>query len=266
MNRSKFLTLAFAALAFASCGNKAENQTQGNDSLNIADTETVATLSSETQSTIDALIANFKSSVENNDANTLSTTLADMQVVYKNLVDNGKLEEAKSYGTSIQEFINEHTNEVKAMAEGNSTITSLVEGVKNLPTSAAATAEEAKQAIVNDVVNMASPAVAKGSTVVNAVKETADAVKNAPEAAKATAEQVAKTAVDNAKTAAQNKVDAAKTSAQAKVEAEKAKIEAEKAKAKASVANKATSVANKANSILDKAKAGINSAVQGTAN
>lgn len=61
---------------------------------------------------------------------------------------------------------------------------SLVNGIINLPTSAAATAEDAKAAITSDVVKLASPAIAKGETVVETAKAAAKMVKNAPEAVK----------------------------------------------------------------------------------
>ena len=113
------------------------------------------------QPTVEALISNFNQNVDKNDANALATTLADMQVVYKNLVDEGKLEEAKTYGQAIQKYASKHANELKAMAEGNNNIPSFVEGVKNLPVSAETTIEEAKQAVMSTVVSKASPEIAK---------------------------------------------------------------------------------------------------------
>lgn len=112
------------------------------------------------QPTLEALISNFNQNVDKNDANALATTLADMQVVYKNLVDEVKLEEAKTYGQAIQKYVSEHANELQAMAEVNN-IPSLVEGVKNLPVSAETTIEEAKQAVISTVVSKASPEIAK---------------------------------------------------------------------------------------------------------
>ena len=113
------------------------------------------------QPTLEALSSNFNQNVDKNDANALATTLADMQVVYKSLVDEGKLEEAKTYGQAIQKYVSKHTNELQAMAEGNNNIPSLVEGVKNLPVSAETTIEEAKQAVISTVVSKASPEIAK---------------------------------------------------------------------------------------------------------
>lgn len=161
MKKSHFLTIAFAALAMVSCGNKNDNANNTEDSTTIEEDSTIVSgVSQELQPTLEALISNFNQNVDKNDANALATTLADMQVVYKNLVDEGKLEEAKTYGQAIQKYVSEHANELQAMAEGNN-IPSLVEGVKNLPVSAETTIEEAKQAVISTVVSKASPEIAK---------------------------------------------------------------------------------------------------------
>lgn len=91
----------------------------------------------------------------------LPLPLPTCRSVYKSLVDEGKLEEAKTYGQAIQKYVSKHTNELQAMAEGNNNIPSLVEGVKNLPVSAETTIEEAKQAVISTVVSKASPEIAK---------------------------------------------------------------------------------------------------------
>lgn len=162
MKKSHFLTIAFAALAMVSCGNKNDNANNTEDSTTVEEDSTIVScVSQELQSTLEALISTFNQNVEKNDANALATTLADMQVVYKNLVDEGKLEEAKTYGQAIQKYVSEHASELQAMAEGNNNIPSLVEGVKNLPVSAETTIEEAKQAVISTVVSKASPEIAK---------------------------------------------------------------------------------------------------------
>lgn len=161
MKKSHFLTIAFAALAMVSCGNKNDNANNTEDSTTVEDSTIVSGVSKELQPTVEALISNFNQNVDKNDANALATTLADMQVVYKHLVDEGKLEEAKTYGQAIQKYVSEHANELKAMAEGNNNIPSFVEGVKNLPVSAETTIEEAKEAVMSTVVSKASPEIAK---------------------------------------------------------------------------------------------------------
>lgn len=230
MKKSHFLTIAFAALAMVSCGNKNDNANNTEDSTTIEEDSTIVSgVSQELQPTLEALISNFNQNVDKNDANALTTTLADMQVVYKNLVDEGKLEEAKTYGQAIQKYVSEHASELQAMAEGNNNIPSLVEGVKNLPVSAEATIEEAKQAVISTVVSKASPEIAKGATILNNAQQAAEAVKNAPEAIKDAAETAAENTVNSAKA----KADNAKAAVEQEKATTKAAIERGKANAKA---------------------------------
>lgn len=229
MKKSHFLTIAFAALAMVSCGNKNDNANNTEDSTTIEEDSTIVSgVSQELQPTLEALISNFNQNVDKNDANALATTLADMQVVYKNLVDEGKLEEAKTYGQAIQKYVSEHANELQAMAEGNNTIPALVEGVKNLPVSAETTIEEAKQAVISTVVSKASPEIAKGASILNNAQQAAEAAKNAPEAIKNAAE----TAAENT---AKAKVQEKANNAKAKADNAKAAVEQEKATTKAAI-------------------------------
>jgi uncharacterized membrane protein YqiK len=230
MKKSHFLTIAFAALAMVSCGNKNDNANNTEDSTTIEEDSTIVSgVSQELQPTLEALISNFNQNVDKNDANALATTLADMQVVYKNLVDEGKLEEAKTYGQAIQKYVSEHANELQAMAEGNNNIPSLVEGVKNLPVSAETTIEEAKQAVISTVVSKASPEIAKGASILNNAQQAAEAAKNAPEAIKNAAETAAENTVNSAKA----KADNAKAAVEQEKATTKAAIERGKANAKA---------------------------------
>ena len=230
MKKSHFLTIAFAALAMVSCGNKNDNANNTEDSTTIEEDSTIVSgVSQELQPTVEALISNFNQNVDKNDANALATTLADMQVVYKNLVDEGKLEEAKTYGQAIQKYVSEHANELQAMAEGNNNIPSLVEGVKNLPVSAETTIEEAKQAVISTVVSKASPEIAKGASILNNAQQAAEAAKNAPEAIKNAAETAAENTVNSAKA----KADNAKAAVEQEKATTKAAIERGKANAKA---------------------------------
>ena len=270
-----FILAAAIALTLASCGNK----TQGNaaDADSSAATENVdsasasaentegedaseAALSDDSKATITNLGSQLQKAIATKDSKATITTLANLQTIYKNLVAQGKLDEAKAYGSSIKKLISENAESIKNVAEGNTTILQLIDGVKNLPTSAATTADQAKAAISNDVTNLASPVIAKGQTALATAKAAEEAIKNAPAAAKTAAEAAANKAVNDAKTAAENKVNsevqkanskataaanAAKAKAEAKVNEAKAKNEAAKAKAAAKV-NEAKQKANDA--------------------
>lgn len=196
-----FLFAAAIALTLASCGNKAQNAESQADSTTVAvdsATEDVV-LSEETQATVEKLTAELTKAIEAKDGKTISATLTSLQETYKQLVEAGKLDEAKSYGAAIQKLVNEKADEIKSAAAGDvSAISSLVESVKNLPTSAESTAEDVKSAAEN----VANAAVNEAKTAAeNKVKEV---------------DEAAKKAVDDAKTKATDKVNEAKQKAKDK--------------------------------------------------
>ena len=250
---------AALALTFSSCGNKTQNAAANADSAAVvANEEGGAELSADDQTTIDNLTAELQKAIDAKDAKTTISVLANLQTIYKNLAEEGKLEEAKAYGSAIKKLVNDNAESLKTIASGNSTVESLVNGIINLPTSAAATAEDAKAAITSDVVKLASPAIAKGETVVETAKAAAEMVKNAAEnAAKSavnnaasTAENAAKTAVDDAAA----KANAAAAEGKKKLE-EKRNADRQKAAEKVNEANKkANEAVNKA---ADKALKGL---------
>lgn len=235
MKKIALMALTVIAFTFASCGNKTANNTTATDS------DSVAVLSDTAQATVNNLTGELQKALNAKDSQGTIVSLANLETIYKNLVDAGKLDEAKTYGTAIKEFINNNAETIKTVAAGNTTIASLVEGIKNLPTTATATAEEAKSAVATDVVNLASPTIAKGVTAVATAEAAAEAVKNAPATVKEAATAAANTAVESAKTAAENKANEAVTNAQNKANEEVNKA-AEKANKKV---NEATSKALK---------------------
>ncbi len=249
--KKAFIFAAALALTFSSCGNKTQNTAANADSAAVvANEEGGAELSEDNKTTIDNLTAELQKAIDVKDAKTTISVLANLQTIYKNLAEEGKLEEAKAYGSAIKKFVNDNAESLKTIASGNSTVESLVNGIINLPTSAAATAEDAKAAITSDVVKLASPAIAKGETVVETAKAAAEMVKNAPEAVKNAAENAAKAAVDDAATKASN----AAAEGKKKLE-EKRNAERQKAAEKVNEANKKANEA--VNKVADKALKGL---------
>ena len=249
--KKAFIFAAALALTFSSCGNKTQNTVANADSAAVvANEEGGAELSEDNKTTIDNLTAELQKAIDVKDAKTTISVLANLQTIYKNLAEEGKLEEAKAYGSAIKKFVNDNAESLKTIASGNSTVESLVNGIINLPTSAAATAEDAKAAITSDVVQLASPAIAKGETVVETAKAAAEMVKNAPEAVKNAAENAAKAAVDDAATKASN----AAAEGKKKLE-EKRNAERQKAAEKVNEANKKANEA--VNKVADKALKGL---------
>ncbi len=248
---------AALALTFSSCGNKTQNTAANADSAAVvANEEGGAELSADDQTTIDNLTAELQKAIDAKDAKTTISVLANLQTIYKNLAEEGKLEEAKAYGSAIKKLVNDNAESLKTIASGNSTVESLVNGIINLPTSAAATAEDAKAAITSDVVKLASPAIAKGETVVETAKAAAEMVKNAPEAVKNAAE-AAKSAVNNAASTAENAAKTAVDDAAAKANAAaaegKKKLEEKRNADRQKAAEKVNEANKKANEAVNKA-------------
>lgn len=213
-----FIFAAALALTFTSCGNKAQNNQANADSTEVIDTaatadEAATALSSESQATIDNLTAELQKAVNAKDAKSTIATLANLETIYKNLVEAGKLEEAKAYGSAIKKFLNDNAESIKNVASGNTTVASLVNGIASLPTSAATTADEAKKAVASDIVNLASPTIAKGATAVATAKAAAEAVENAPATVKAAASAAASTAAAAAEKKVSDEVDKGKEKA-----------------------------------------------------
>lgn len=257
-----FLFAAAIALTLASCGNKTQNGTAEADStatenVATADDENNPELTEEAQATIENMSTELQKAIDAKDSKAAISTLANLQTIYKNLVAQGKLDEAKAYGSAIKSLINKNADALKNVASGNTTIASLVDGIKNLPTSAETTAEQAKAAIGEDITSLASPAIAKGATAVATAKEAAEAIKNAPAAVKNAAENAANQAVSNAKSAAENKVNSEINKANQKATDA---VNQEKEKANKAVSDAKTKAANKVNEANQKANKAVNDA------
>ena len=183
------------AMAMASCGTKTPGNAADGDSTVYVDSTAEAgeagsaALSKDTEAKVENVTEQLLKAVEAKDSKAAAAALTAVQTTYKNLVAEGKLEEAKAYGQNIQQFVSQNAESIKAVAGGDVTLKQLVEGVKNLPTSASTTAEQA-----------------------------AAAVKNAPAAVKEAASNAVNNAVDGAKEAAGNAVNNAKNAAKAKAE------------------------------------------------
>lgn len=185
----KIVLFACAVFALASCGNKTADTEVKEDSVS---TELVETPSAE----------EVTSALETNDPSKIEVALTTAKDVYAKLVEEGKVEEAKKYALKIQEFIANNSESIKS-ASNNATIASLVDGIKNLPTSAEATAEDAVAAVKADA-----------KTIGDAAKGAAEtAATNAANSAKAAADAK----VNEAKSAAENKVNEAQQKAAGKV-------------------------------------------------
>lgn len=177
-----FITAMVAAAIMAtSCGNKTTANVNAEDSTSMVD----ATVSGSEDKVIDEMTKQ----IENGDAESLKTTIEGVSEEYAKLVEEGKLDEAKSYASKVKEFINTHSEELNTLTSGNVTITQLVNAVKNLPTDVKTTAEEAAAAVKTDAENVTK-------TVADDVKKEAQ---NKVDEAKSNAKDKASKAVNNSK-------------------------------------------------------------------
>lgn len=207
--------MAVAAFTFSSCGNKTENG-GATDSL---DNEVEATVdSAETaEAEVETVISNLAENLESGDKTAIETKVAEAQSKIAQLVQDGKLDEAKSYAEKIQNFVKE--NKEKLTATGSTLISSFVSSAEkldlnNIESSAkdwAATvksvAGEAGSKTISDVEGAAKGAVeAATGEAGQKVQEAAAKVQDA----KAKVED-AKAKVEDAKQKLQNAPEAAKT-------------------------------------------------------
>ncbi len=217
--KKAFLFAAAIALTMASCGNKTQQGTaaEGDSTAvenNEATTDGAATpLTGETQQTVEQITTQLQKAIEAKDSKAATTALTQLQTKYQELVNAGKLDEAKAYGEAIKKVVSDNAETLKNVASGNATVSSLIDGINSLPTAANTTAEQA-QAAAKAISN--APAAVKEAAA-NAANE---AVNNAKQAAKdKAAEEVQKAsnkasnAVDNAKQKANEKVEEAKQKA-----------------------------------------------------
>lgn len=250
MKKLVLVALAFLAVAVSSCNQKSNSASSENDSTAVVDAAT-AQLSGDNLATFKNLTGELLKDIQAKDFGKVISSLANLQVVYKNLVAAGKLDEALAFGSTVKNFIAQNEEQLKSFTAGNATVASLINGIKNLPTDAGTSAEAAKNAVSAAVTNFASPSLAKGATAVATAEAAAEAVKNAPEAVKNAVTNAGSSALSSSKDALQEKVNG------------------EVNKAAEQVSGKATEATQKANETVDKvnkAKEATGAAAEATKN
>lgn len=249
----------FAALTLASCGNSNKTAAPAADSTATDSIEQVDTtaLAPEAKTALSTLTATATEAIKNKDPKVLTTTLANLQATYAALVNAGKLDDAKTYGSAIKNFIVQNADAIKSVASGNATIASLIDGIKNLPTTAETTADQAKAAVASDVVSLASPYLQKAAATTATAEAAAAALKNAPTTVQEAAAAIAGNAKTAAETAAQNAVTSAENAAVSK--ANEAVTNAQN-KANEAVQKEQQKAAKKVNEAQKKANDAVNKA------
>lgn len=138
-----FITMmAFGALTLTSCNNSTKKATDNVDTTQVSNVEAASA---------DELISTLQEQLQSKDANALQATLATIQTKYAELLQSGKLEEAKAYLAKAQSFIKEHAEQITAVTGRNATITNLLNNIQNIPTSTEEVVDKVKESLQGNV-------------------------------------------------------------------------------------------------------------------
>lgn len=198
MKKVLFMMIAAAGLTLASCGNK----TDANASADSTATDSTAAAADSTKNdstisaiqagdakaapaTIDALTKEIQAKIASKDTQGLTTLLSNAKAKITELAKTNP-ELAKQYVSQLQQYVNQHAEEIKSIANGNATIVQAVDEVKNLNPEKVVTA--IASAATSDAKNIANNAASTvKNTAENAVNEKVNeatsAAKNAKDAA-----------------------------------------------------------------------------------
>lgn len=216
--------MAVAAISFSSCGNKTENGADVDSTAN--EVEAVADSVETAEAEVENVISDLAAGLESSDKATVETKVAEAQGKIAQLIEEGKLDQAKAYAEKIQNFIKE--NKDKLNATGSTLVSSFVSSAEKLDlnnieasakdwaSTVKAVAGDAGSKAVSDVEGAAKDAAQAvsgeaGQKVQDAVNKVEDA-KAKVDAAKAKAEEV-KQKIDNAPEAVKKAAEDAKNKA-----------------------------------------------------
>lgn len=210
-----FLFACVTVLTLVSCGNKTANN------VDEVDSTLGVTVSAGVQNAADSLISIVQEQIATGDVAKLQSVFGTVQSTYAQLVNEGKLEDAKKYASAIQTFVAENSDKLNTLVGNQTTVVALIESIKKLPTSSETTAEQAAAAVQADAKTIATSVETAAKDAVDAKVEDAKAAAAAKVAEK-TAPVVEK--VNEAKSAAdaaKNKVEEKKTQVKAVSDAAK---------------------------------------------
>ena len=193
MKKILLAVMAVAAISFTSCGNKTQ-QSEATDSTEV-------TINAEEEA--NAVIDNMKSFVAARDADKLAAALNQVKEMVGEFVLNNP-EAAMTYVTTVQNYLKENANQIKAVVNENADaasavavfmetepevmVSAIVEQVSNQ-------AKDTKDAAVDAATDVKDAAVDAAKQKVEEVNATA---KKQVEDTKAAAKQKANEAIDDA--------------------------------------------------------------------
>lgn len=201
MKKLLFTIAAIAVLVFVSCGSKSKTKTETAEPL----VDTTA-LAPDLKLGFDALSTQLTNALKSNDAESVTKALANLTAMYKTLANSGQLDELKRYGMLAKNLVEEYAGEIKNLATEIPAISKLYSNIEALPVSANTTLDEAKAAVSDEAISMASESFQKGAQAGATAEAAAEALKNAPAAAKETMNE----ALSDTKEAANDAANVAK--------------------------------------------------------
>ena len=203
MKKIMTLVIAAAAISLASCGGKTNSNTAELDSLA---TETVAEEEVAPAEQAGQVVALLQEQIKNADPEQIKAIGAQVAEKVAEFLAKGDEAAAKTYTETINKFIAENAEKLKAIG-ASTTISEALSNVENLPSSLL----EAATSAANGVAATATEQAEAAQQAVDAAKA---AVEAAPEAVKEAAKEAAKEAVDAAKAKGEEAAAAAQQKAQ----------------------------------------------------
>jgi len=217
MKKIMTLVIAAAAISLASCGGKTNSNTAELDSLT---TETVAEEEVAPAEQAGQVVALLQEQIKNADPEQIKAIGAQVAEKVAEFLAKGDEAAAKTYTETINKFIAENAEKLKAIG-ASTTISEALSNVENLPSSlleAATSAANGVAATATEQAEAAQQAVDAAKAAVEAAPEAVkEAAKGAVDAAKAKGEEAAAAAQQKAQEQANKAIDDAAAAAKKKL-------------------------------------------------
>ncbi|MBR1791558.1 MAG: hypothetical protein IJ754_07385 [Bacteroidaceae bacterium] len=217
MKKIMTLVIAAAAISLASCGGKTNSNTAELDSLT---TETVAEEEVAPAEQAGQVVALLQEQIKNADPEQIKAIGAQVAEKVAEFLAKGDEAAAKTYTETINKFIAENAEKLKAIG-ASTTISEALSNVENLPSSlleAATSAANGVAVTATEQAEAAQQAVDAAKAAVEAAPEAVkEAAKEAVDAAKAKGEEAAAAAQQKAQEQANKAIDDAAAAAKKKL-------------------------------------------------
>ncbi len=195
-----FMVAAVATLSLVSCGGKTNGNTAELDSLATETTEAEVTPVEQAQK----VVALLQEQIKNADPEQIKAIGSQVAEKVAEFIAKGDEAAAKAYTETINQFISENAETLKAIG-ASTTIAEALSNVENLPSS-----------LLESVNSAATGVATTADEQVDAAKQAVDAAKAAVEAAPEAAKQAAEEAASAAKAKVEEEAAAAQQKAQEK--------------------------------------------------